>query len=293
MSIPGDIGAVPLKEPIFMGGIGQGEIEQAADNIVATGETTWTKDQIVSYLSHLKETGGSLSQKDINLINADNPALPRPMDLSLGVQDTRAATTGNKWLSPNPFATFTINMLELAHILSKIKLQESEKTGEAIVRMAQSATEIADMIKDAGYAEAVMHYVSGGMAIGSGLTSAVGGYATKKFAANNTAKFAKSNPDLQPGGYQIVEMQRINMMVEGVKSSWSAADNFTKAVMTLKKTNAEALRQIEENVLRTIQQELDSSRSAYQTSAEMITQTLQQLQKIIDEAYKAHSMGSG
>ncbi len=56
----------------------------------------------------------------------------------------------------------------------------------------------------------------------------------------------------------------------------------------MKKAALEATKTLTENALKVAERRLSSASDAYKTADEMITQILQNLQKVIDEAYKAH-----
>jgi hypothetical protein len=176
-------------------------------------------------------------------------------------------------------ATFTVIYLELAAVLSQAKLEEGMIAADSVILMAQLAEEIADLIIELGEAERDAYIVSACMALASGVTQIAGGFAAIKMSRVQGEHGMTTDSGL---------LSTRTMQVQGISKLFDAGDAISKAIHAMKKAELDALKTITENMLKAMERRASGATEEYKANNDMLTQVLQNLQKIIDEAYKAH-----
>ncbi len=265
MGIGGVGGPIDIQQPIDLSTMNQSEKQNLAETMVSNNPDL-TMDQAVDMLTYVESMGVNLDQSHIDNLQTGNPILVPPAVVDAVVSEVLSNIEGNAWFSPNPFATITICMLELQAELSKIKLEEGMIQSVMINTTLDMAKDLADTIKDIHHNEAMMHIAAAVAAGIGGIANAIGGAGSIK-----TGNM----------GYQALG--------QGIGQIATMGEKIVAAILTLDKAQLEYSKTIIENAMRILQDRGMSSASEAQRAAdEMISQILQKLDKIIDEAYRAH-----
>lgn len=260
---PGNLPPVPPNLAGLFGQIGQ-TVVQSGQQALQNAKNTTSDELVRSMQKNVTEM-----QTYINNINSSEPRLiPKGNDDIKAKSDCLAK--GNPWLAANPLATFTICFLELSYVLAQLKLREAELGAQTILAMTALTGDIAQLIKDIGEAEAIGHFVSAGMALGSAVTNLVGG---------GLARSGNPNAGI---------MQSRMAQVTGTAALFNVGDEIAKGIITLQKSTMEATKAFAENEKQLLQDQLGKAADAYKTAEGMLDQILQTLVKLYDESYRAH-----
>lgn len=252
-------GNIPLFPPNL-----SNQINQTGQQVVQ-GSQNFTSDQLVQSM----EQKVTQAQAYVNHIDPSQPNLiPKGNDNIEA--NNNIQIKGNPWLAANPLATFTICFLELSYVLAQLKLREAELGAQTILAMTALTGDIAQLIKDIGEAEAIGHFVSAGMALGSAVTNLVGGGLARS-----------GNPNAG-------QIQSKMAQVTGFASLFNVGDEIAKGIITLQKSTMEATKTFAENEKQLLQDQLGKAADAYKTAEGMLDQILQTLVKLYDESYRAH-----
>lgn len=264
----GDVGKVPLQAPIDLSNVSNTQIDQAAQQIDQAG-SPFTKDQIAGALLYLKNQGVDLSQNAVARLMAGEPVIPPPNPEAANAMKDVSGTMGlNSWLKPNPIATLSVLMLELAFVLSQTKLEEGQRAADYIVKSFDLAKEISQFIKDIGQKEYEM-------ALASGISTIVGGALSIGFAG---VALKKGGPN----------SHAITQIGQGLSQIASGSGEVAKGTIGLQKSNLEAQKNLTEQMKQQTEQLMQKASEEYKNMGDLINQVLQNLQKIVDEAYRAH-----
>lgn len=267
-----------LSAPIDLSQVSHSEIEQAADTLIQEG-SPFTKDELISQLTYMKDHGITLQQKNIDNVLSGDPILSSPEILTIGLDELNEIVAANPWMEANPFATFVINFLELSALMSKIKLDEALTHIAGSINMIMSmAQDQAELIMDSAEAEAMMHFASAAAAAAGGaFMAASGGIGLAKLKGKNVSQA------------QITRVQSFNMIVgQAMPQFMTSFEKVVHGVGTLHKGAIDAFKTIIENALKIEERRLNSAIDSYKAADDQIREILQTLGKIIDEAYKAH-----
>lgn len=265
MGIGGVGGPIDIQPPVNQSVENQSEKKNLAQNMVANNPDL-TMDQAVDMLTYIESMGTNLNQSNVDNLQTGNPILVKPAVVDSVVSEVLSSKEGNPWFEANPFATIAICLLELAADLSQIKLNEGMVQSMMINTTLDMAQDLASIIKDIHENEAMMHIAAAVSAGIGGVANAVGGAASVK-----TGNL----------GYQA--------MGQGVGQIATMGEKIVAAILTFDKAQLEYSKTIIENAMRVLQDRgMASAGEAQRSADEMIGQILQKLDKIIDEAYRAH-----
>jgi len=262
-----------LPQPSFFEGLNNQSTEQQAQTLsVAYPELS--QDEIIAYVEFYSNLGIPFNADALQNLLAGDPILTQPNSVS-GVMTEVVKSLENAWFSPNPFATFFVLFLELQSKLSEIKVAEAEVMSSMINMSLDMAQDLAGIIREIYNNEAKK-------AIVSGICNLVGGLVSMGAGAYGLAKI--------PGGQAgIASAQSAGAIGSGFGQVMTAVDKFVSAGFDFRRADLEYSKTIIENAMKVIQDRGMSSASEAQRAAdELISQILQKLDKIIDEAYRAH-----
>ncbi len=263
-----------LPQPSFFEGLNNQSTEQQAQTLsVAYPELS--QDEIIAYVEFYSNLGIPFNADALQNLLAGDPILTTPVTVS-GVMTEVVESLENAWFSPNPFATFFVLFLELQSKLSEIKVAEAEVMSSMINMSLDMAEDLAGIIREIYNNEAKK-------AIVSGICNLVGGLVSMGAGAYGIAKI---RPGSQAG---IASAQSAGAIGSGFGQVMTAVDKFVTAAFDFRRADLEYSKTIIENAIKVIQDRGMSSASEAQRAAdELISQILQKLDKIIDEAYRAH-----
>lgn len=262
-----------IPPPSFFEGLNKQTTQQQAETLsVAYPELS--QDEIVAYVEFYNDLGIPQSAETLEKLLSGDPILPPPVTLD-GVMGGVVEAKGNPWLSPNPFATFFVLFMELQSKLSEIKVAEGLVASEMINMSLDMAEDLAGLIKDIYENEAQKAIWTGIVNLAVGLISAGCTFAAFKNIGGGQAGIARA--------------QSWGAAGSAVGQLGGAASSFISAGFDLRKAELEYAKTIVENALRVIQDRgISSAIESQKTADELISQILQKLDKIIDEAYRAH-----
>lgn len=247
--------------------------EQQAD-MIAESYPELSRDEVMSYVDFYNSLGIPIGQDAIDNLVGGNPILTNPVVVN-EIATEVVESLENPWFSPNPFATFFILFMELQNKLSEIKVAEGMVTASMIGLSLDMAEDLAGIISEIYENEAKQAIVSGICNLIGGTISAVcGGMGLSRAGAGKAG---------------IAQAGALGAIGSGVGQVFSAIDKFATAHFQFRRATLEYSKTIIENALKVIQDRgMSSSAEAQRTADEMISQILQKLDKIIDEAYRAH-----
>lgn len=247
---------------------------QQAD-MIAASYPELSRDEIMSYVEFYNSLGVPIGKDAIDNLVGGNPIIADPAVVN-AVASEVVQSLENPWFAPNPFATFFILFMELQAELTKIKVAEGLLTGEMINMSLDTAKDLAGITKAIYENEAQQAMVSAFVNLAGGIAScACSAMAFKSISAGGQAGFARATAWGSLGG--------------GLGQLATAADKFATYHFQMKRAMLEWNKTIVEAALKVIQDRgISSPAEAQRTADEMISQILQKLDKIIDEAYRAH-----
>jgi len=271
----------------------QGNLQQMALQIQQQGQAQdpnypLSVDDIVSQLQYLKDNGISLNQGMVDNLDAGEPALTTPpADPGGGgggvVQQTGAAMQSNPWLNANPYAVLNMVMLDLAFEMAQAKLEEGLQASTTIMDMTSMAADIAQTDIEIGQTEFESDVVSGCMQLAGGLASIAGGIAS--MSPTKVGVDEETGEDIM--GLDPTRAGAIQGITSGLSGALTGIAKITEGIFALQKAELEAEKTMDQNMAKIYEQRLSTAMDNYKSFNDMIGQTLQQLQKMIDEAYKA------
>ena len=262
-----------IPPPTFFEELNQGTTQQQAETLsVAYPELT--QDEIVAYVEYYNELGIPFGADALQNLLAGDPILTDPVVIDSVMAETWE-TLENPWFSPNPFATFFVLFLELQSKLSEIKVAEAEVMSSMINMSLDMAQDLAGIVREIYNNEAKK-------AIASGICNLVGGLVSMGAGAYGLSKIG--------GGQKgIAAAQSAGAIGSGFGQVMTAIDKFVTAAFDFRRADLEYSKTIIENAIKVIQDRgMSSASEAQRTADELISQILQKLDKIIDEAYRAH-----
>ena len=252
--------------------------QQLQDEAAALAKTTpyFTQDQIMDQLTFLKEHGISLEQNNIDNLVAGNPILTAPdIEQTVFPQTLATGTTGNYWLSPNPLVTFMITYLSLLSELQREKLSEAKLMVQSIQMSYDLAKDSADLTIKSANAERDMD-----------IAAAVAGAIT---VVASVASFAKASSLRKSGDADEGTITAWTQLIgQGGSALGTIMEKSVDAQQALVKGEAEAEKILVDCITKIVQRRMDSAVDTYKAIDDMMSQFLQNLQKMIDENFKAH-----
>jgi hypothetical protein len=254
-----------LTPPLNFEELNKSSVEQQADAIVEAYPEL-SRDEVISYVQYYNSIGVDLNQNAINNLLAGDPVLADPAVVNTVMSTIIESKNGNPWLNANPFATFFILFLELQSELSKIKVAEGMTQATMINLTLDMSKDLAGIIKQIYENEAHQLMVAAICAgVGGGLSAIGGGFS---IGTGNM-------------GWQA--------MGQGMGQIVTMAEKLVASDIALQRASLEFFKTIIENAMKVLQDRgMGSASESQRTADEMISQILQKLDKIIDEAYKAH-----
>lgn len=240
--------------------------EQKAD-MIAASYPELSRDEIMSYVQFYDSLGVPIGQNAIDNLVAGNPALGDPAVIT-AVTSEVVQSLENPWFAPNPFATFFILFMELQAELTKIKIEEGMLTGEMINMSLDTSKDLAGITK-------AIYEKQAEMAIVSAICTGIGGAFSAVMGGVGLAKPGQAMSWGAIGG--------------GGQAIMGSIDKFIQSGLLKDQALLEWSKTIVEAALKVIQDRgISSPAEAQRAADEMISQILQKLDKIIDEAYRAH-----
>ncbi|CCB92074.1 putative uncharacterized protein [Waddlia chondrophila 2032/99] len=262
-----------LPPPSFFEELNQQTTQQQI-NTLSVAYPELSQDEIVAYVEFYSDLGIPFNTDALQNLLAGDPILTEPRAANTALNEI-VASTKNIWFSPNPFATFFILFLELQAKLTEIKVAEAEVMSTMINLTLDMAEDLAGIIHEIYENEAKK-------AIVSGVMNLVGGLASAGFGAAGLSKIGG-------GAAGIAQAQSLGAIGGGIGQISSAIDKFVTAGFDFRRADLEYSKTIIENALKVLQDRgMASASEAQRTADELIAQILQKLDKIIDEAYRAH-----
>lgn len=262
-----------LPPPSFFEELNQQTTQQQI-NTLSVAYPELSQDEIVAYVEFYSDLGIPFNTDALQNLLAGDPILTEPRAANTALNEI-VASTKNIWFSPNPFATFFILFLELQAKLTEIKVAEAEVMSTMINLTLDMAEDLAGIIHEIYENEAWK-------AIASGICNFIGGLASAGFGAAGLSKIGG-------GAAGIAQAQSLGAIGGGIGQISSAIDKFVTAHFDFRRADLEYSKTIIENALKVLQDRgMASASEAQRTADELIAQILQKLDKIIDEAYRAH-----
>lgn len=260
------------------------------DLIKAPGDTTQQKaemlmkenpelsrDEAVSFVQYFQDLGIPIGKDAADGVVGSNPVLVKPTNVDKAAGEVENAKE-NPWFSPNPFATFFVLFLELQSKLSEIKVAEGMVASGLVNMSLDMAKDLANITKEIYENEAKQ-------AIASGICNLVGGLASATGGAMGLGVIRGG----KGGQVGIAKATAYGAIGGGAGQIAGAVDKFVQAHFQFRRAVLEFSKTVIENSLKIIQDRgMSSAAEAQRTADEMISQILQKLDKIIDEAYRAH-----
>lgn len=261
-------GPIPLLPP---GTTTEGMAEATVDKMIAQNpDLASIRDELVSYVtSQFQGIVSQYEQRVLDHMTGSNPVLNFP-ETAKGA-DIAQIQRGmdNPWFKANPYATFFSLFLDLSAEMSKIKMNEGMMMAHFTDLVLSMSKDQAEIVKEIHETEAMMH-------IAAAVANAVGGVACIG------------------GGYMgITRFQTTGMawttVGQGIGQLTTAAEKAIDAVFTFHRAELEYMKTINENAMRVLQDRgITAAVDAFKAGDEVISQVLQALNKMIDEAFKAH-----
>ncbi|ADI38954.1 hypothetical protein [Waddlia chondrophila] len=262
-----------LPPPSFFEELNQQTTQQQI-NTLSVAYPELSQDEIVAYVEFYSDLGIPFNTDALQNLLASDPILTEPRAANTALNEI-VASTKNIWFSPNPFATFFILFLELQAKLTEIKVAEAEVMSTMINLTLDMAEDLAGIIHEIYENEAWK-------AIASGICNFIGGLASVGFGIAGLSKIGG-------GAAGIAQAQSLGAIGGGIGQISSAIDKFVTAGFDFRRADLEYSKTIIENALKVLQDRgMASASEAQRTADELIAQILQKLDKIIDEAYRAH-----
>lgn len=262
-----------LPPPSFFEELNQQTTQQQI-NTLSVAYPELSQDEIVAYVEFYSDLGIPFNTDALQNLLASDPILTEPRAANTALNEI-VASTKNIWFSPNPFATFFILFLELQAKLTEIKVAEAEVMSTMINLTLDMAEDLAGIIHEIYENEAIKATVSAWCNLAGGLASA-------GFGALGLSKIGG-------GAAGIAQAQSFGAIGGGIGQISSAVDKFVTAHFDKIRADLEYSKTIIENALKVLQDRgMASASEAQRTADELIAQILQKLDKIIDEAYRAH-----
>lgn len=285
-----------LNTPIDFSSLDQTKIQQKATQLAKNSPLA--QDTIEKFLTHLVKNGGELGSSELDALEADNPILVFSDTSTSNAAKMQKVIDANPWFSPNPLVAFMINFMELLVEMMKIKLVEAiEVLAPAINMIMKMAKDIAHLIKDIAHKEMAMHIAA---AVAAGVTATASvlsvAYSIGEISSAKTEVMGGPEGKTPTKELSVAEGMRIAGYTQAIQQMGSAVGKITEestaAAMKMQKAPLEALKTIIEHALKIIgDRRMNSAIDAYKEADSIVSQLLQNLQKIIDENIRAHGFG--
>lgn len=254
-------------------------------------DSPFRKDVIIGQLEMMQVGGISLGQSSLDRLEAGHPVLTTPEAhtlLSSNLTQVMNAIGTNKFLAPNVLASFIEMFLKMAAEMTKAGLHEAELAGKSIVARMDLASVLADLAKETAKLEAIGHFVAAvasaiKVATNIGSVAALSKIAGPKKGPDGKVLTTPDGKAVMPSDAEVMRKQQsIKGYTEIATGLTDIAKSIADGVLALKRGDVKAAEEIAKTMASAQEQVLSSAKEAYRGLAEMFTQTLQLLQKLID-----------